>query len=74
MLKTDTVHDKMRHELFKTFSEREISYATRVEMAEYMNGKTDEEKEKIAEQFLEIILASDTEEEIVNKIKTLKQT
>lgn len=51
----------------KMFTEKGVSLHTQAEMTECMDGKTEEEKERLAEQLLEIISTSSTEEEMIAK-------
>jgi hypothetical protein len=48
-----------------------LSSHTEAEMTVCMDGKTDEEKEKLAEMLLEIISTSATEEEMIAKSQKL---
>ena len=49
-----------------------VSSHTEVEMVKCMAGKTEEEKEKLAEQLLEIISTSKSEQEIIDRAKKLR--
>ena len=74
MMKKENPASKMRCVMSKTFSEKGVSLHTQAKMTECMDGKTEEEKEKLAEQLLEIISTSTTEEEMITKSMELKQT
>ena len=74
MLKKENPRSKMRCAMSKVFLEKGVSSHTQVQMVKCMDGKTEEEKEKLAEQLLEIISTSSTEEEMIEKSKKLKQT
>ncbi len=60
-----------RHAMCKMLSEKDVSYHTRAEITECMDGKTEREKEQLAEQLLEIISTSSTEEEMILRAKKL---
>ena len=68
--KEDPLYEK-RHKLFKTLSEKDISFGTRAEVTLPMNGKPEEEKERIAEKLLEIVLNSNSEEEMIHKSREM---
>ena len=67
MLKGASPIRKMRVELLGKCSERDLSSHTVAKLTECMDGKTEEEKEKLAEQLLKIISTSNTEEEMITK-------
>ena len=67
MLKKENPRSKMRCKLLGKCSEMGLSSHTEAEMTVCMDGKTEEEKEKLAEQLLEIISTSTTEEEMIAK-------
>ena len=71
MMKKENPRSKKRCELLSKCSEMGLSSHTEAEMTECMDGKTDEEKEKLAEQLLEIISTSTTEEEMISKSQEL---
>lgn len=56
-----------RCELLQSFLEKEVSFNTTAALAAYMHGKTEKEKEAVAEQLLTIISESSTEEEMLQK-------
>ena len=74
MLKKENPRSKMRHKLLGKCTEMGVSSHTIALMTECMDGKMEEEKENLAEQLLEIISTSSTEEEMIEKSKKLKQT
>lgn len=74
MLKKENPKSLKRHAMCRILSEKGVSFHTRAEITECMGGKTDSEKEQLAEQLLEIISTSSTEEEMINKAKKLQQT
>lgn len=71
MMKNEEPRSRLRCELLSKCSEMGLSAHTEAEMTECMYGKTDEEKESLAEQLMEIILTSTTEEEMIDKSKKL---
>ena len=72
MLKKENPKSKMRHAMCKTLSEKGVSFRTRAEITECMDGKTESEKEKLAVQLLEIISTSSTEQEMIEQAKKLR--
>ena len=71
MLKGAEPRSKKRCDLLRKCSEMAISYRTRAELTECMLGKTDDEKEELAEKLIEIVLTSKTEEEMVERSRKL---
>ena len=71
MLKKENPQSMMRHAMFRMLSEKDVSCRTRAEITECMAEKVDEEKEKLAEKLMEIISTSSTEEEMIERSKTL---
>ena len=72
MLKKENPRSKMRCKLLSKCSEKGLSCRTEADITECMLGKTDEEKEKLAEKLIEIVLTSKTEEEMVERAKKLR--
>ena len=71
MLKKENPQSVKRCAMFEMLSEKDVSYHTRAEITECMAEKADEEKEKLAEKLMEIISTSSTEEEMIERAKTL---
>ena len=71
MLKPENPASRKRHAMCEMLREKAISYHTRAEITECMNGKSDEEKELLAEKLLAIITESKTEQEMIDKAKLL---
>lgn len=63
----------MRCTMCTVFSENGVSFHTRAEMVECLDGKTIAEKELLAEQLIEIITTSATEEEMIARAINLRQ-
>ena len=72
MLKKENPRSRMRCELLSKCSEMGLSSHTEAEMTVCMDGKTEEEKERLAEQLLKIISTSTTEEEMLAKAMKLR--
>jgi hypothetical protein len=71
MMKKENPRSRMRCKLLDKCSEIGLSSHTVAEMTVCMDGKTEEEKEILAEQLLEIISTSTTEKEIIAKSQKL---
>lgn len=63
---------KMRVELLGKCSEMGLSSHSVAELTVCMDGQTEEEKEKLAEQLLAIILESKSEMEMIKKATQLR--
>lgn len=72
MLKKENPRSRMRCKLLSKCSEMNLSSHTEAKITECMDGKMDSEKEKLAEQLLEIISTSSTEEEMISRAEKLK--
>ena len=72
MMKKENPHSKMRCKLLDICSEKNLSYHTIAIITKCMEGKPDNEKERFAEMLIEIILTSNSEEEILNKANEIK--
>lgn len=72
MLKKENPRSRMRIELLSKCTEMGLSSHTEAEITECMDGKTDEEKENLAVQLLEIISTSSTEEEMIERAEKLR--
>ena len=72
MMKKENPASKMRCEMCKMFTEKDVSLHTQAIMTECMYEKPDEEKEHLAIQLMEIIQTSTSEEEMISKSKELK--
>ena len=62
----------MRCALGKMLSEKDVSAHTQAEMTECMEGKADEEKERLAVLLMDIVSTSSSEEEMINRSKELE--
>ncbi len=71
MMKKENPRSRMRCEFLGKCTEMELSSHTIAEMTVCMDGKTEEEKERLAELLLEIISTSTTEEEMIAKSQKL---
>ena len=71
MLKKEDPQSRMRHAMCRTLSEKGVSFHTRAEITECMDGKTDEEKEELAILLIEIITTSASEEEMIERASRL---
>ncbi len=71
MLKAENPRSKKRCEFINKAHELEISMNTEAKITACMYGKTDEEKELLAEKLLEIITESETEQEMIERSKKL---
>ena len=67
MLKKENPISKMRCKLLDKCSEKDLSCRTIAELTVCMDGKTEEEKEKLAEQLLVIISKTSNEKEMIEK-------
>lgn len=72
MLKKENPRSRMRCKLLSKCSEMNLSLHTEAKITECMDGKMESEKEKLAEQLLEIISTSSTEEEMISRAEKLK--
>ena len=72
MLKKENPRSRMRHELLSKCTELDISSRIIADITECMLGKTDEEKEKLAKQLLEIVSTSSSEKEMIERAKKLR--
>ena len=72
MLKKENPRSIKRHKFLQKSMEMDLSSHTEMELVECMDGKTDEEKENLAVQLLEIISTSSTEEEMIERAKKLR--
>lgn len=71
MLKKENPLSRMRCKFLGECTKLGISSRAEADMTECMDGKTDEEKELLAEQLIEIITTSATEEEMVERSRYL---
>lgn len=72
MMKKENPRSKMRCKLLRKCTEMGLSSHTELELVECMDGKTDSEKERLAEQLLQIILTSNSEQEMISKAVKLR--
>ena len=72
MLKKENPRSRMRCELLGKCSEKDLSSHTIAEMTECMEGKADEEKERLAVLLMDIVSTSSSEEEMINRSKELE--
>ena len=72
MMKKENPRSRMRCELLDKCSEMGLSSHTEAEMTECMDGKTDAEKERLAELLIEIVLTSASEGEMITKSMELR--
>ena len=72
MLNKENPATRMRCNFCLKSLEMGLSAPTRVELVECMDGKTEEEKEKLAEQLLAIISEDISEEEMIQKSLKLR--
>ena len=72
MLKKENPRSRMRHELLSNCTELDISSLIIADITECMLGKTDEKKEELAKQLLEIISTSSSEKEMIERAKKLR--
>jgi hypothetical protein len=72
MLNTESDKYLYRHIMCEVLRKKEISYITRAEITECMVGKSETEKEHLADKLIEIVLNSKTENEMIEKAKILK--
>ena len=71
MLKAENPRSRKRHAFMSKARDLDISMRTRTEITTCMYGKTEEEKELLAEKLLEIITESETEQEMIERSKKL---
>ena len=71
MLKKENPRSRMRCEFLSKCTQMGLSSHTEAELTVCMSGKTDEEKEKLAVQLIEIITTSKTEQEMIIKAQKL---
>lgn len=71
MLKQENLRSPKRCELLNKCLAMGLSSHTMAEITECMVGKTEREKEQLAELLLEIISTSSTEEEMILRAKKL---
>ena len=71
MLKAENPRSKKRCEFLNTTLNLGISSSTKLEITTCMCGKTEEEKEQLAEKLLEIITESENEQEMIERSKKL---
>ncbi len=71
-MKKENPASRKRHELLQTSMAMGLSCHTEMELSECMRGKTDEEKERLAEQLLAIISKSKNEKEMIKEAKKLR--
>lgn len=72
MLNTESDKYICRHRMCEILRDKEVTYTTRAEITECMSGKSDKEKEILANKLIDIILNSETESEMVEKAKMLR--
>ena len=72
MLKKENPKSKMRCAMSKMFMEKGVSLHTQAEMTVCMDGKTEEEKEILAERLLAIISKTSDEKEMIEKAMRLR--
>ena len=70
-MKKENPRSRLRCALCQMFTDKGVSIHTQAEMTECMADKADEEKERLAEQLMEIISTSTTEEEMISKSRKL---
>lgn len=71
MLKKEDPMAVQRHKLLQKFIQMNLLSHTGMKLVECMDGKTEAEIEKLAEQLLEIITTSDSEEEMIERARQL---
>ena len=71
MMKKENPKSKMRCALSQILREKNISMHTQAEITTCMSEKSDEEKEKLAVQLMEIVSTSKTEQEMIYKSQNL---
>lgn len=71
MMKKDNPRSRMRCALSQILTEKDVSMHAQAEITVCMSEKTDEEKEKLAVQLIEIISTSKTELEMIIKSQKL---
>lgn len=73
MMKKENPRSVMRCEFLTKCREKELSSHTIAEMTMCMLGQTDSEKEKLAEQLMEIISTVGTEQEMIDRANWLRK-
>lgn len=71
MMKKENPRSRLRCALCQMFTDKDVSIHTQAEMTECMADKADVEKERLAEQLMEIVSTSTTEEEMISKSRKL---
>ncbi len=71
MLKPENPASSKRHAMCEMLREKAVSYHTRAEITDCMFGKSEEEKEILAEKLLAIITECKTEQEMIDKARVL---
>ena len=71
MMKNENPQSRMRCALSQMLTKKGVSMYTQAEITVCMCEKTDEEKEKLAEQLIEIVSTSKTEQEMILKSQKL---
>ncbi len=74
LLKKENPLSKMRTDLLRMTSEKDLSLNTRMAISKQMIGLTDEQKEIRASQMITIVNTSKTESEILLTMQELKVT
>ena len=71
MLKKEDPLAVQRHKFLQKLIQMNLLSHTGMKLVECMEGKTEDEREKLAEQLLEIITTSDSEEEMIERSRLL---
>ena len=67
MLKKENPFTKNRNALLRKFSEMNLSFSLRADLTKPMDGQSESTKEKIAEELLQIVSESSSEQEMLEK-------
>ena len=67
MLKKENPFTKNRNALLRKFSEMNLPFSLRADLTKPMDGQSESTKEKIAEELLQIVSESSSEQEMLEK-------